>query len=251
MAQSSAGITSPAAGSSVSGSFPVMGTAVIEPFQRYEIYIKQEPNGDDAYIYIAGGTEQIVNGQLGVLDANAFAPGIYTIRLRVVKLDGNYGEYFAPNISINQDVEPTPTATSDEPTVTPIPTVTFTPAPQPTPNLGQVEQPQVQGVAPTDTPTTEPVAAVEADESSPSGVVAEESNNSDTETITTIDQPEGTSGETSSDSGGITSQLGEALAFTHLRTQFFDGMQYSAIVFALVALLFLVKGILRWMRTQL
>ena len=179
-----AGITSPATGASVSGSVPILGTAVIEPFQKYELHYKLEPNGDDAYIYFDGGTNQITSGQLGVLQAGAFAPGTYSIRLRVVKLDGNYAEYFAQNLSVNQApptavvvaptatlptvgsigavVTPTPTFTPPPsvPTLTPIPTLTFTPAPQPTPAVGQVTQPQVQtNILPTRTPlpTSTPV----------------------------------------------------------------------------------------------
>ena len=83
-----------------------------------------------------GGTSPVVNGQLGTLNPAGFAPGIYTLRLRAVKLDGNYAEFFTPNISINQGPVETPTPDEPtEPTPTPIPTATFTPAPQPTPPL--------------------------------------------------------------------------------------------------------------------
>lgn len=238
-AQSEPGISSPAAGASVSGAVPIIGTAVIEPFQRYEIYIKQEPNGDDAYIYLSGGTEQIVNGQLGVLDANAFAPGIYSIRLRVVKLDGNYAEYFAPNISINQG--PSPTPTSSEPTPTPIPTATFTPAPQPTPAVGEVTQPQIEvETAADNTPTAEPVAAADSGNSSSSAEGAEG---------ITLPSVGGSQSETST--GGLSSQLGDTFTIDRLRDQFFLGMRYSAIIFALVGILFLSKSLIRWLRTQL
>lgn len=174
-----AGVTSPATGASVSGSIPIMGSAIIEPFQKYELHYKLEPSGDDAFIYFDGSTTQITSGQLGVLQAGAFAPGTYSIRLRVVKLDGNYAEYFAQNLSINQAapaaVAATPTTSqltvgsiggvvtptfTPPPTETPIPTATFTPAPQPTPAVGQVTQPQVQtNVVPTSTPlsTSTPV----------------------------------------------------------------------------------------------
>ncbi len=145
-------------GSSIAGDVPVMGTAVIDPFQKYELYYKLEPSGDDAYIYFTGGTSPVVNGQLGTLNAAAFAPGIYTLRLRVVKLDGNYAEFFTPNVSINQGPAATPTPDeSTEPTPTPIPTATFTPAPQPTPAVGAVAQPAALDapLLPSPTPTTE------------------------------------------------------------------------------------------------
>ena len=54
----------------------------------------------------------------------------------MVKADGNYAEFFARNLTVNQGNAPTPTSaitetvtlTSSLPTETPIPTLTFTPA---------------------------------------------------------------------------------------------------------------------------
>lgn len=249
------GITSPAAGSSVSGNVPIMGTAVIEPFQRYEIYIKQEPNGDDAYIYVSGGTQPVVNGQLGTLNIDTFAPGTYSIRLRVVKLDGNYAEYFAPNINFNQEpTEPTPTATSSEPTPTPIPTATFTPAPQPTPIVGQVTQPEIQDGGAANTPTSEPVAETDDAAISDTGSTVEEAEAGDTdETLDTqnLSLPGGEpEADDTANESGITSQLGEAVGLDRLRNHFMTGMRYSAYAFILIGILFLAKGVLRWMLTQ-
>lgn len=245
IAQSEPGITSPAAGSSVSGAFPVMGTAVIEPFQRYELYIKQEPNGDDAFVYVSGGTQPITNGQLGVIDSNAFAPGTYSIRLRVVKLDGNYAEYFAPNISFNQG--PAPTPTSSEPTPTPIPTATFTPAPQPTPIVGQVTQPEIEtdGIP---TPTPAPVVAADSNSSGDSAAGSDgettDTSTSSNESLTGASLPGNEPSVTEEDSS-ITNQLGEAIGIDRLRGQFYTGMRYSAFAFILVGLLFLAKALIR------
>lgn len=264
MAQEQPGITSPSAGSSVSGAVTIMGTAVIEPFQRYEIYVKQEPNGDDAYIYVTGGTQPVVNGQLGVIDATAFAPGSYTIRLRVVKLDGNYAEFFAPNLSFNQnDVPtptPTPTPTAGEPIPTPIPTQTFTPAPQPTPIVGQVTQPIIETDSLPNTPTPAPVAAADTGTQPDSNAADSQdtvnsgsgaSNGAANEGAQSITLPSNESDTASENSGGITSQLGEAVGLDKLRNQFFVGMRYSALAFLLVGILFLFKSILQWMRSQI
>src|SRR3954470_10935808 len=73
MAQS--GITAPATGAAVSGDVAIMGTAVIDPFQKYELHFKLEPSGDDAYIYFAGATTPVQNGQLGVWQTGGLAPG--------------------------------------------------------------------------------------------------------------------------------------------------------------------------------
>ena len=44
-AQGQSGVTSPASGAAVNGDVPILGTAVIEPFQKYELYFKQELEG--------------------------------------------------------------------------------------------------------------------------------------------------------------------------------------------------------------
>ena len=116
----------PAPETAVSGDVPIFGTAVIDPFQKYELHYKLEPSGDDAFIYFFGATNPVIDGQLGVWQASSLPPGTYSLRLRVVKNDGNYAEYYAPNLSVNMGpAEPTPEPTSSEPTPTPIPTATF------------------------------------------------------------------------------------------------------------------------------
>ncbi len=225
LAQVSSGITSPAPGSAVSGAVPIMGTAVIEPFQRYELYYKLEPSGDDSYVYFDGQTQQVVNGQLGVWQTGDLAPGIYTLRLRVVKTDGNYAEYFVPNVSVNQGPPPTPT--SDQPTPTPIPTATFTPVPQPTVAVAQVEQPDL-GETPTPEPTPAPIALSESP--------AQEASTAS----------EQVAGQESS----LTRELGQALALERLRAQFFKGVRLSAAAFLLAAALLLGRRLLAWALTQ-
>ena len=219
-AQSSSEITSPAPGTSVGGDIPIIGTAVIEPFQKYELHYKLEPNGDDAFIYFDGGTNQIQGGQLGVLRAADLAPGVYSLRLRVVKLDGNYAEFFAPNLSINQG--PVATPTSDRPTPTPIPTATFTPAPQPTVAVGQVEQPvAVEDLIPTATLASESAAQAPSD-GLPSGSDAV-----------------GDGGQSSS--GGLSDQLAALVSLDRLQGSFMTGVRYAAAIFSSIALLYLAK----------
>ncbi len=41
------------------------------------------------------------NGRPGVWQTGGLPPGLYSLRLRVVKNDGNYAEFFAPNLSLN------------------------------------------------------------------------------------------------------------------------------------------------------
>lgn len=242
LAQNQSGITSPASGDSVSGDVVISGTAVIEPFLRYELYYKLEPNGDDAYIYFDGGTNQVINGQLGIWRTTNLAPGTYSIRLRVVKADGNYGEFFASNLNLNGSQEPTATATSSEPTPTAIPTVTFTPAPQPTPVVGQVAQPALPGQStPTPNSLLVPTAAPPANEAA----VATAGD----ESVVTF-QENGSAVDSVAETSSFTRQLGETVALDRLRSYFVTGMQFSAMLILAAVALLAGKRIFVWVWTQ-
>jgi hypothetical protein len=161
--------------------------------------------------------------------------------LRVVKMDGNYAEYFAQNLSVNQS-PPTPTATEtpSEPTPTPIPTLTFTPAPQPTPVVGQVAQPAVGGEAPTATP--QPVAAAPDPNSAAPAAAAP---------ITTpVSLAELTSQGATETGGSVTRELGEALSLARLRSQFLNGVRISAALFLGVIAIYAGKRLFDWVWGQ-
>lgn len=246
LAQNQSGITSPASGDNVSGDVIISGTAVIEPFLRYELYYKREPSGDDAYIYFDGGTNQVTNGQLGIWRTTSLAPGSYSVRLRVVKTDGNYGEFIASNLNLNFSQEPTVTPTSSEPTPSPIPTQTFTPAPQPTPIVGQVTQPELQGEAATLTPTSL-LAATALPESS---VIVSGTGSSGESEITFEENTNNTAATSNSEGSSFTRQLGEAVALDRLRGYFVTGMQFSAMVILGIIALLAGKRIFTWVWTQ-
>lgn len=236
-AQDSSGISSPGPGASINGDVPIIGTATIDPFQKYELHYKQEPSGDDAYIYFAGGTSPVINGQLGVWQAGGLPPGAYTLRLRVVKVDGNYAEFYIPNITVNQSAGvPTPTATSE---LTPTATPTFTPAPQPTAVVGQVTQPQVEGdaQAPTETPTPAAVAVGDA-----AGAAGGDAALPTTGTLLGAQE----AAVQTAAGASVTDQLGESLGFERLRTQFFNGVRISAALFIGFAALLAGKKLFEW-----
>ncbi len=242
--QAQSGITSPASGA-YSGDVPIIGTAVIEPFQRYELYYKLEPSGDDAYIYFDGGTTQITNGQLGVWRTTNLAPGTYSIRLRVVKTDGNYGEFFVRDLVVNQNAvtEPTPTPTSSEPTPTPIPTATFTPAPQPTPIVGQVTQPQVESDAPVLAPTPAIDTAVLTG-------TTDSANGAGGENAGTLFADAAPAAQSQEVNTSFTRDLGEAVAVDRLRGFFFTGMRVSAILILGSIVLLAGRRLVSWVWTQ-
>jgi hypothetical protein len=233
-AQTQSGIASPADGSTISGDTPIIGTAVIDQFQKYELHFKLDPSGDDAYVYFAGGTSQVSNGQLGVWAAAGLPPGSYSLRLRVVKADGNYAEFFIHNIRLNQGAVATPT--SSTPTETPIPTFTFTPAPQPTAAVGDVQQPSVEG----DQATPAPLLATPTPDSAAgaSGVT------------TAVNTPPAGGGVNApaaeAEGSSLTRDLGAALSFEKLREQFWNGVRYGALLFLLIGLIFGGKRLLGW-----
>ncbi|MBX3000407.1 MAG: hypothetical protein KF893_17925 [Caldilineaceae bacterium] len=157
-AQTESGIVSPAPGSTVSGVVTIIGTAVSENFDRYELAYKPEPSGEEAYAYLGEGREQVFGGQLGLWQTDDLAPGQYSLRMRVVRTDGNYTEYFVTNLTVGEEVEePTPTP---EEIATPIP-ATPTPIPaQPTPAVQPTATPIVQATAVV-TPATETTVVTE------------------------------------------------------------------------------------------
>jgi hypothetical protein len=134
----------------VSGDVVIMGSAVYDSFQKYELHYKLEPSDRDAYIYFAGATTPVVSGQLGIWQTGGLPAGTYSLRLRVLKVNGDYAEYITDDIRVNQgagaaqeaSLTPTPTpASMDALTATPLATVvptaranendTPTPTPEP------------------------------------------------------------------------------------------------------------------------
>ena len=249
-AQEGSGITSPAPGASINGDVPIYGTATNDPLQKYELHYKLEPSGDDAYIYFAGGTAPVINGQLGVWQAGALPGGTYTIRLRVVRPDGNYSEYYTPNISVNQAGAAAPAVITSTQTVTetPTPTPTFTPAPQPTAVVGQVTQPQVEDDASAQpaTPTpaavaVDPAAAAVVDPNAPATVDIAAGG-----ALLPTATPLGAQAATVEGEGNLTDQLSQELGFERLRTQFMNGIRITAALFIGIAALFAGKRLFEW-----
>ncbi|MEM7031126.1 MAG: hypothetical protein AAF629_16305 [Chloroflexota bacterium] len=145
-------ITSPTDNEIVRGVISIRGSAAHPGFDRYQMaYAKEPVGGNNAWVLI--GIErrvQVVNGELAIWDTRTVPDGSYSLRLRVVRNDGNYAETETRQIVVANS-QPTETPT---PNATPTPTVTPTPLP-PTPTI-VIEQPIV------DTPTPRPLAQVGA-----------------------------------------------------------------------------------------
>lgn len=119
--QTNSGITQPASGETISGVIEVRGTAVHPDYLRYELAFLQQDVPGAEWIVFAEGAEQVTDGVLAVWDTTVgraigtpvFPDGRYQLRLRVVKTDFNYDEYFVTDLIIQND-GPTPTPTPDE-----------------------------------------------------------------------------------------------------------------------------------------
>ncbi len=123
-------ITSPQSSTSIVGTIQVTGSAAHPQFVRYELAWAPEPiTGDDWAVFVSIETP-IENGVLGTWNTAQTPDGLYALRLRVVRQDGNYSEAFVRelNVANNRPVE-TPTSPIG-PTIPPEPTaeaVTVTP----------------------------------------------------------------------------------------------------------------------------
>jgi hypothetical protein len=134
-AQNANGISSPRDNAVVHGLVLVEGTATHPDFLRYELSFFKEfdPLGD--WVVFATGDQPVINGTLATWDTtvgrDAGAPfyldGTYRLRLRVVRRDSNYDEYFVLGISLdNERATETPTETPGaESVASPLPTLEF------------------------------------------------------------------------------------------------------------------------------
>lgn len=154
-------ISSPTSNAVLRGSVDITGSADYPSFQFYILEFSPEPITGDQWQIIGQIREApVVNGVLETWNTSLVPDGSYTIRLRVVRLDGNYSEAFAQQVVV-ANVQPLPTDTplpqqeeaappSDLP-----PTTTPTPLP-PTPTI-VIEQPVVETPTPRPIPTTPPL----------------------------------------------------------------------------------------------
>jgi hypothetical protein len=163
-----------------------------------------------------------------------------------VRPDGNYSEYYTPNISVNQVAAAPVITTTQAVTETPTPTPTYTPAPQPTAVVGQVTQPQVEddASAPPATPTP---AAVAVDPALVDPNAAATANIAAGGALLPTATPLGAQAAAGEgEEGNLTDQLSQELGFERLRTQFFNGIRITAALFIGIAALFAGKRLFEW-----
>jgi hypothetical protein len=85
---------------------------------RYELAF----NRGDGWLVFAEGDRPVVDGTLAIWDTTigqpsnpVFPDGAYQLRLRVVRQDYNYDEYFVNDLVLANSMTPTPTATATLP----------------------------------------------------------------------------------------------------------------------------------------
>ncbi len=141
-------ITSPASNAVVQGQVQITGSADYPSFQFYILEFAPEPvSGNQWQIIGVIHQKPALNSPLETWDTTKYPDGSYTIRLRVVRLDGNYTEFFVQQVVVS-NAQPIPTATPAT-QETPRPTITPTALPA-TPTV-MIDQPVVE------TPTPRPV----------------------------------------------------------------------------------------------
>jgi len=139
-------ITSPQMNAEVRGRVLINGRTALPEFDYYKVEFGIGSNPTDWAIVGEIHKTPITEGLLETWDTTVLPDGMYSLRLRVVKPDGNYDEHLVPQIKIVNSV---PTET---PTATISPTLPPTIAIAETPTLA-VSKPTAALAQPTPTPT--------------------------------------------------------------------------------------------------
>lgn len=139
-------ISSPQMNAEVRGTVLIEGTAWLPNFNFYKVEYGIGPDPSDWILIGVTHSTPVVEGILETWDTTQVPDGSYSIRLRVVKPDGNYDDFFARQIQV-ANTRPTET-----PTPTQTATLPSTPTPAATPTL-VILQPTTVLELPTPTPT--------------------------------------------------------------------------------------------------
>lgn len=220
-AQAANGIQQPASGETVSGVVVVVGTAVHPDYLRYELAFRNVSNPTADWVVFAEGSEPVSQGTLALWDTTVgrdaglpvFPDGLYQLRLRVVRQDYNYDEYFVTDLVVAND-SPTPTPSA----------AAATPALAATPAAGETAVFQQPTALPSLTPfptPTRPAAPVAAGETA------------------VID------GQQLAENAGVLDQLA-AVDVGRFGWAFWQGVRLTGLIFAGFALYLLLRELFRW-----
>jgi peptidoglycan-N-acetylglucosamine deacetylase len=102
------GIVTPPADSAVRGVVPVTGVAQTADFAKWQLDLLPAGDAGRAVFLAVGETASAAASGLASFDSSPFADGAYTLRLRVVRRDGNYDEHFSAITIANAAPAPAP-----------------------------------------------------------------------------------------------------------------------------------------------
>ena len=155
------GISYPPETEVVRGVIEIRGTAAHADFWKYEL--AAAPFGTQNYFNITVSESPVTNGVLGVWNTGTVQDGTYTLRLRVVRRDGNYDEFTTQRVLVGNTL-PSPTPTADV-----SPTATVTPTPEPPTATPVIVTPEIPTPTPAPTETPTPVGISDAGGDSDAG----------------------------------------------------------------------------------
>lgn len=107
------GITSPRSGSSASDIVDFRGTAMDPNFLRWELHWSAA--GEENWSFLVSSERPVENDLLARLNLSELPQGAYDFKLRVVRQDHNYNDYYLRDLQITAPIPtqvPTPTSTA-------------------------------------------------------------------------------------------------------------------------------------------
>ncbi|MCB9148827.1 MAG: hypothetical protein H6641_08710 [Caldilineaceae bacterium] len=85
-------ITNPANGAVLSGAISMSGTAVHEQFQFYKVEYASGAGAQEGFVYLFSGNSPVNGGLLGSFNTSSLNNGVWTLKLTVVDVTGNFPE---------------------------------------------------------------------------------------------------------------------------------------------------------------
>lgn len=122
-------ITHPKEGDSVAGIVPIIGTALMHGYLKYDVHVS--PAGLDSWQWLGSSFDIVREDAIYRWDTSTIPDGLYDVRVRVSRLDGGSSDAFLRTIEVRNANPPTPTPVLNA-AGTPIPQ-TVSPLPTPTP----------------------------------------------------------------------------------------------------------------------
>ena len=121
----------PKHGNAVAGVTAIVGTALTNQFNRYDIHVSLA--GMENWQWLTTNIQVIHDDVLYEWDTRPFADGLYDLRVRAIDDSGNYTESYIRGLEVRNAKPPTPTPDPNAPPgyVSPLSIPTATPTPDP------------------------------------------------------------------------------------------------------------------------